>query len=863
MKNLYLVDASNMFFRAFFAIPPLTNDKGMPTNALYGFLAMSLKLIRDVRPDYLVYCFDMKEPSFREELYKDYKANREEMPDSLKPQIPYLKKLTALLGVQCAEKAGFEADDVIGTLATMAVKEHVNAVIVSGDKDFAQLVRPGVSLYDTMKDVRMDDDGVKAKFGVRPDQIIDYLSIVGDSSDNVPGVRGIGPVGACKLLNEYETLDGVYANIDKIKGANQKKLIESKDTAFLSRKLVTIVTDVPLDISFDDLKLKQPDQEPLRAMLQELGFGSFERKIFSDSKAAPDSPVTGMPVSKAAKGKKATPAASIGKKKSSAKTGTPDIWTEENWTLEQLKKNVEPYSEIWAILNERGLYFGVKGKVIRVDDTDVNIGDVLRLKNLRWRGYDVKQVLKALNCQNQIVVWDGMLAAYIARATSIPTFEEIYEQHCGKRLPDLCTPADQMTAHQELEILLRQKMIEQEGLSVFDQIELPLVPVLVDMELKGIRVDLDELRNQNKVLTEDVKRLEGEIHKAAGESFNVGSPKQLGHILFEKLKLPVGHRTKTGYSTDSDVMEGLKDKHPIAGLIIEYRELSKLKSTYVDALPALVNPKTGRVHTRLNQAATSTGRLSSTNPNLQNIPIRTERGRMVRKAFIADEGNCLISADYSQIELRILAHITGDEGLTRAFQDDLDIHAATASEIFGVALPDVTADHRRIAKAVNFGLAYGQGAFGLADVLGIPRKEATEIIDRYFKRFSGVKKYMEETVITATEQGYVSTLFGRRRYLDELKSQNQNMRRAGERAAINAPIQGTASDLVKLAMIKVHESLPIPLLLQVHDELIFECPDDEADQMCEDVQKIMESVYKLSVPLKVNVGKGKNWDDAH
>jgi DNA polymerase-1 len=630
--------------------------------------------------------------------------------------------------------------------------------------------------------------------------------------------------------------------------------------AFLSRKLVTIVTDVPLGTKFDELKMKPLETEPVRELLRELGFGSFERKIFSDSTAAPDNPVTGRPVVKVKEEKAgAAPKA----KKTKAKTLEPQMWTEEQWTLEELRKNVEPYSEIWALMNERGIYLGIQGVVVRINSGDHEIGEVLCRKNLRWKGYDVKQVLKTLNCPNSIVVWDGMLAAYIVRANSIPPFEEIYEQYCGKRLPDLCTMADQMTAQQELEILLRQKMVEQDGISVYDRFELPLVPVLVEMELKGIKIDAAELAEQGKGLGEDIKRLEKAIHDAAGESFNIGSPKQLGAILFEKLKLPVGHKTKTGYSTNSDVLEGLTDKHPIAKLILEYRELTKLKSTYVDALPAMADPQTGRVHTKLNQASTTTGRLSSTDPNLQNIPIRTDRGRLVRRAFIADKGNVLISADYSQIELRILAHITGDEGLTHAFREDLDIHAATASEIFAIDLKDVTANHRRIAKAVNFGLAYGQGAFGLADVLGIPRKEAMEIIDRYFKRFSGVKRYMEDTVKEAMEKGYVETLFGRRRYLDEMKSNNPNIRRSGERAAINAPIQGTASDLVKLAMIKVHESLPVPVLLQVHDELIFEAPKEDAEELCADIKTIMEGVHKLNVPLKVNVGSGLNWDDAH
>lgn len=859
MKTLYLVDASNMFFRAFFAIPPLTNDKGMPTNALYGFLAMSLKLMRDVKPDYLVYCFDRKEPSFRNELYSEYKAHREEMPDLLVPQIPYLKQLTEHLGIRMLEKPGFEADDIIGTLAELGAKNGVHVEIVSGDKDFAQLVRPGISLYDTMKDLRTDVEGVKSKFGVRPDQIIDYLAMVGDSSDNVPGVRGIGPKGAAKLLEDYGNLDNIYKHIDEIKGATQKKLIEGKEQAFMSRILVTIVRDVDLPVKWEDLKLREPDREPMRALLLELGFNSFERKLFGggnegDSVTARSS---SLPSPSTTAGRTAK------SKKSGATAIKPEAWVEEEWTVMDLKKKIEPYSEIWGLLDERGLYFGYRGMLLKVPAAEDDISEALRGKHLRWKGYDVKQVLKALRAPKSLVAWDGMLAAYIVRADQIGSFDESYEQYCGKKLPDLCAPLDRMLAHLELEEILRQRLADQDGVPIFENFDLPLVPVLAEMELKGVRVDLEELNRQSQTLSDDIRRLEQAIHKEAGETFNIGSPKQLGHILFERLKLPVGKKTKTGYSTDSDVLEGLTTKHPIAKMILEYRELTKLKSTYVDALPALVNQKTGRVHSQLNQAATTTGRLSSTQPNLQNIPIRTERGRLVRKAFIAEPGNCLISADYSQIELRVLAHITEDEGLTKAFMDDLDIHTATASEIFSKALGEVTPNDRRIAKAVNFGLAYGQGAFGLADALGIPRGEASEIIQRYFKRFAGVKRYMEETVRLGMEQGFVSTLFGRRRYIDELQSKNPMIRRAGERAAINAPIQGTAADLVKLAMIQVNASLSIPLLLQVHDELLFECPVDDADEMCGEVKDIMESVYKLKIPLKVNVSHGKNWDDAH
>ena len=857
MKTLYLVDASNMFYRAFFAIPPMSNEKGTPTNALYGFISMSMKLLRDVKPDYLVYCFDRKEPSFRNELYEDYKANREEMPDDLKPQIPYLKQIATAMGLAQIEQEGYEADDMIGTMTMLGVKNKMQVVIVSGDKDFAQLVRPGVSLYDTMKDVRLDVDGVKAKFGVRPDQMIDYQAMVGDSSDNVPGVRGIGPKGAEKLLKEYETLDNIYEHIDEIKGATQKKLIENKEMAYLSRKLCTIVSDVKVDVNFEELKPKPVEEAVLRPLLDELGFRSFQKKFFSNDKssAAPSAGAKKVKI-------EAPEVAEKPKAKKAAGGFGPQKWTEEEWTVADLAKKIEPYSEIWALLSERGLYLGYNGKALKVPADESDIGEALCRKNLRWKGYDVKQVLKALRCENAMVIWDGMLAAYIARANVIGDFEETYEQYCGRKLPDFCTPAEQFTAHQEMEVLLREKLVQQDGIGVLEKFDLPLVPVLADMERKGVLLDFEELKTQSRSLNEDIQRLEKGIHKEAGETFNIGSPKQLGAVLFDKLKLPPGKKTKTGYSTDSEVLESLAPRHAIAKMILEYRELTKLKSTYVDALPALV-ANDGRVHTRLNQAATSTGRLSSTNPNLQNIPIRTERGRLVRKAFVADPGHCLISADYSQIELRVLAHITEDEGLTSAFKADLDIHAATAAEVFNVPIEKVTDENRRIAKAVNFGIAYGQGAFGLADTLGIERGEASEIIKRYFNRFPGVKQYMETTMREGIETGYVTTLFGRRRYIDELKSKNPMLRRAGERAAINAPIQGTASDLVKLAMIQVHQSLPIPLLLQVHDELLFECPQEDAKEMAEEVKRIMESVYELKVPLKVNVGIGDNWDDAH
>lgn len=845
----------------------------MQTNALYGFMSMTIKLLRDCKPDYLAYCFDRKEPSFRSEIFEDYKANRDEMPDALSPQVPYMRKLTDALGIFSIDKKGYEADDVIGSLAMWGRANNLEVTIVSGDKDFAQLVRPCITLYDTMKDIRFDSDGVKAKWGVRPDQIIDYLAIVGDTSDNIPGVKGVGPKGAVKLLGEFDSLDNVYKNIEKIAAAGvRSKMKESEQSAALARKLLTIVTDLDLGVSLADLQLKHIEQTPFIALMQELGFKNFEKTLLQiDDAKKPGVPLVMPPLSSAPMPSEADapfqlestsekPAA----KSKSVKGGKgPIAYQEWDASLADIKKAVEPYSDLWAVWSDRGAILATKNRIIHTNASPEELGQLLASKRLRWRGWDLKEIFKYLKISGELSCWDGKLAAYVVRPEKMAPFEEIYSRFCGEELPPLATPAQIMMAHRQLEKCLSEEMKSLGVQKVFDDLDLPLVSVLAKMEMKGMSLDVDELKKQSTSLTEDIKRLEKTIHEAAGGSFNIASPKQLGEVLFEKLKLPPKKKTKTGYSTDSDVLESLKELNPIANEILEFRELSKLKSTYVDALPALVNTETKRVHTQLNQTLTTTGRLSSNNPNLQNIPIRTERGRLVRKAFVADQNCVLISADYSQIELRVLAHMSGDNGLIKAFQEDLDIHSATAAEIFGVKPEDVNADQRRAAKAVNFGIAYGQGATGLSEALGIPRKEAADIIERYFTRFGKVKKYMEDVTRSALETGYVETLFGRRRYLDELKSQNMMIRRAGERAAINAPIQGTAADLVKLAMIRLNESLPIPLLLQVHDELLFECPKEDVEVHAAEIRRTMEEIHPMAVPLKVNVNSGRNWEDAH
>lgn len=900
MKKLYLVDVSSMFFRAFYAIRPLSNPAGMPVNAIYGFLSMTVKLLREIRPDYMAFCFDRPEPSFRKEIDPRYKANRTEMPEDLVPQVPYIRILSEALGIPCLDQAGFEADDIIGTLTKVGRDHGLEVVIVSGDKDFAQLVKPFVSMYDTMKDVRYDEHGVIEKWGVEPRKMIDYLSLVGDSSDNVPGVSGIGPKGAQKLLAEFESLEDIYDHLDKVTSkSTHKKLEEGKDEAFLSKKLVTIVCDMPLGVQPEDLRLKPIVRDDLQKLLAELDFKTFAKTLLGETAAA-------APVAAAVHGTEATNAEALSShtvhgsvshvlnpnghenstirgsagaansfvRKAPPLPTAPEVIATElgsvneaRYDLAALEKWLKPELETWSLQTERGTYLAQKQNdawtIAEVAAHGQELGELLTSKRLSYKGFDLKDFCKMHHVRKPDVAWDQQLAAYVVRAGPVENVMPLFSLYNGRPLPELPSPTQLLTAHIQLEEQLRRKLKSLESEKVLFEIEQPLVPILLAMETTGILIDQSLLKKQSEELLRDLQQLEKEIHNEAGEVFNIGSPKQLGHIFFEKMKMPTGKKTKTGFSTDNEVLEKLSKDFPITAKVLQWRELNKLRSTYVEALPQLADKTTGRVHTTFNQAMTTTGRLSSTNPNLQNIPIRTERGNQIRKAFIAPPGHALISADYSQIELRILAHITSDAGLVRAFEEGIDIHTATASEVFDVAVADVTPEMRRKAKAVNFGLAYGQGAFGLAETLRIPRGEATEIINRYFSRFPGVQAYMTDTIEEAKKTGYVQTLFGRRRYLDELFSKSPMVKKFGERAAINAPIQGTASDLVKMAMIKVGEPNGAKMLLQVHDELVFEVPEQHADEISLEVAAKMESVVTFKVPLKVNTGTGPNWDEAH
>lgn len=876
MKRIYLVDVSSLFFRAFYAVRPLTSPKGVPVNAIYGFLSMVLKLMKDEKPDSVVFCYDRKEPSFRKDLYAEYKANRTEMPEDLVPQIPYIKKIADDLGIPSLERNGFEADDLIGSLVKIGRGAGAEVFIVSGDKDFAQLLEPHVWIYDTMKNLKIGPAEAREKWGVRPDQMIDFLALVGDSSDNVPGVHGIGPKGAQKLLEQFGDLDGIYAHLDEIKGSTHEKLKADRENAYLSRKLVTIVTDVELEQDLSAYQLRPARREDIRELLQELNFKGFEKSLSdlpnwsggsasgSDGSRASSSPAAAAPTPDPGRSPVEDDVKAVSGASAVLISADPGFreFRQLEGGLDLFSSRIRSGETLWGFTHQLGLVLGrpEQGEVILVREEHARLAAFLDEKAPRWKGFDLKALWHGLGLKGPAAEWDGQLASYVVKSGESAEWANAFGRFAGAEPLALPSPAERMNELLRLEARLDEKLSINRR--IFAELEMPLLPVLYKMERRGIRLDEGLLRTQSRELESEIRSLESAIHEQAGTEFNIGSPKQLAGILFDKMGLPSGKKTKTGYSTDNEVLEKIRKVHPIADLILKYRELTKLKSTYVDALPALIR-EDGRVHTTFNQAHTATGRLSSVDPNLQNIPIRTERGARVRRAFVAAPGCALMSVDYSQVELRILAHYSDDPGLIQAFRSDLDIHAATASEVFGVKLANVTADQRRTAKAVNFGIAYGQGAFGLAETLGIPRGEAQDIIKRYFERFSGVKAYIEETIKSASEKGYVETLLGRRRYMDELKSQNAAMRKFGERAAINAPIQGTAADLVKKAMIDVDREGGSDLLLQVHDELIFEGNEQALRERAPRIVGIMESAAKLKVPLKVNWAVGSNWDEAH
>jgi DNA polymerase-1 len=876
-----LVDGNNYVYRAFYAIPLLTNSKGFPTNAIYGFTTMLLKLLRDLEPDYIVVSFDLKGPTARHEEFVDYKATRKPMPDDLIPQIPFIKDVVRGLSITVLEKQGVEADDIIGTLAGRASRLGWKTVLVSGDKDLMQLVDANVTMIDTMKDKTYDVAAVQERFGVGPDKVVEILGLMGDTSDNIPGVPGIGPKTAQRLIEEYGTVEAVIQNTENLRNVKLRESFrQHAGQARLSRQLALIRKDIEIDFDLKDAARRKPDKEILSRLFSEFEFSSLLQEFKRDTQSpAPDSQIV-------LDGK------------------------ELEYLIAQLHNSAEISLEfIWEIkqpVDLIGIAFGAGGNSwyvpfghmspqapVKLSAQEVlkALAPVLSSRGIKKYIHDLKTTLVSLEGFMVQSGEDSMLAAYILNpARHSYELAELAWEYLHRQAPGptdvafgkgkagsfALVPVDKMAAWAggraavllSLFPVLAAKLTDIATAELFDKVEMPLLQVLAEMEKKGVLVDVDLLKQMSVQLAQLLSISEEKIFRLAGEKFNINSPKQLQGILFEKLKLPTGKKTKEGFSTDVDVLSDLARSHELPAEILAYRSLMKLKSTYVDALPLLVDSRTGRIHTSYNQTVTATGRLSSSNPNLQNIPIRTLEGKRIRQAFIADPDCILISADYSQIELRVLAHLSEDEALIEAFTSGEDIHSRTASDIFGVFPEMVNADMRRQAKVINFGILYGMSAFGLSKELGVSQKIAQAYIDGYFQRYKKVRSYLDGILEDARRDGFVCTLLKRRRYLPELKSQVHSVRQFAERMAINAPIQGTAADLIKVAMVNIayllrKQNLHARLIMQVHDELVIESPLKEKEEVITLVKREMEQVIELKVPLRVEIAFGVNWDEAH
>ncbi|MFZ3105419.1 MAG: DNA polymerase I [Smithella sp.] len=874
-----LVDGSNYTYRAFYGLPLLTNSKGFPTNAIYGFTNMLLKLKRDLKPDYIVVTFDLKGPTTRHGEFEDYKATRKPMPDDLIPQIPFIKDVVRGFSICVLEKQGIEADDLIGTLTGLANEKGWRTAIISGDKDLMQLVDENVTMIDTMKDKTYDVEAVKEKFGVVPDKVVEILGLMGDTSDNIPGVPGIGPKTAQRLIEEYGSVEEVIKNSENLRNVKLRESFRQyAEQARLSRQLANIRKDVEIDFDIQDAAVREPDKEVLSKLFSEFEFSSLLQEIRQD-KAKPakeykqilDRKSLDELVSHLKKSheislevifEKNPPADLIGIALSEGKDAFYIPIGHTN-VLEQLPAK-EVFSALAPVLNSPGIkkyVYDLKTTLVSLDGFEVQSGEDLLLA-----AYLLNPAKNSYNLDE--VVWEYL-------HERIPAPNDVAGGK-GKTYPLALAPLDKMTGYagqradalHELAPVITAQLKKIDAIELYSKVEMPLLHVLSEMEKKGVLVDTSLLQQMSEDLTQLLSISEEKIHRLAGEKFNINSPKQLQNILFEKLKLPSGKKTKEGYSTDVDVLTDLARSHELPAEILAYRSLTKLKSTYVDALPALINPKTGRIHTSYNQTVTATGRLSSSNPNLQNIPIRTLEGKRIRQAFIADPDCFLISADYSQIELRVLAHLSEDKALIDAFASDEDIHTRTASDVFGVFPQMVNADMRRQAKVINFGILYGMSAFGLAKELGVSMKIAQEYIEGYFQRYKKVRIYLDGILEGARRDGFVCTLLNRRRYLPELKNKIPSVRQFAERMAINTPIQGSAADLIKVAMVNIanlllKQKLSARLIMQVHDELVVEAPVKEKEEVMALVKKEMEEVIKLKVPLKVEIASGKNWDEAH
>ena len=906
-SRLILVDGSSYLFRAFHALPPLTNSKGLNTGAAKGVIGMLKRLQADNPNDQLVVIFDAKGPTFRNDIYSEYKANRPPMPEELREQIEPIHNVIRAMGLPLLSISGVEADDVIGTLSEMASAEQRPVLISTGDKDMAQLVNDYVTLVNTMTQVVLDRDGVVDKFGVPPELIIDLLALMGDSVDNIPGVAGVGEKTALALLQHLGGISDIYSQLDRVaelpvRGAKSlgEKLSASKEMAELSYVLATIKTDCELALSESDLRSSSPDADRLIDLYRDLEFKSWLDELlspglFADSPSEPvPSQVSDLSVVTI------TDQAVFDTWLSRLEAAPLFAFDTETTSLNYMQAEIVGLS--FAIEPGEAAYVplahlnpGLEGQLDR-DQILAQMKPVLESSAVKKVGQHLKydaNILANHGITLRGIAHDTMLQSYIIDAVGsrhdmgslalkylgqrVISFEEV----AGKGVKQVSfdhVDIEQAAAYaaEDADVTLRlhetllPKLEAEPSLNdVYQLLELPLVPVLSKIERNGAFVSVDKLRAQSHEIAIRLAELESQACDLAGQPFNLASPKQLGEILFEKLELPVIKKTPKGApSTAEDVLAELANDYELPAVLIEHRGLAKLKSTYTDKLPEMVDSRTGRVHTSYHQAVTATGRLSSSDPNLQNIPIRTQEGRRIRQAFIAPEGRKIVAADYSQIELRIMAHLSSDAGLLHAFANELDVHSATAAEVFDVSLEGVTTDQRRKAKAINFGLIYGMSAFGLAKQIGVARGEAQEYIDRYFARYPGVADYMDATRAIAHEQGYVETLLGRRLYLPEINARNKQRQLAAERTAINAPMQGTAADIIKLAMIDVDAwltdtGLDAKMIMQVHDELVFEVADDACETLCDNVTQRMANVIELQVPLLTEVGVGDNWDEAH
>lgn len=912
-RKLVLVDGSGYLYRAFHALPPLTNSRGEPTGAVLGVLNMLQKLRKEEAPELIAIVFDAPGKTFRDALFESYKAQRQPMPDDLRSQLQPLLDCVAAMGLPMLRVDGVEADDVIGTLAQQAAAQGVDVLISTGDKDMAQLVNERIHLVNTMTGSRLDRAGVKTKFDVFPEQIVDYLALVGDTSDNIPGIPKVGPKTAAKWLGEFGTLDKVVENAAGIAGKVGENLRAGLTDLELSRKLATLDCNVKLDLQFESLVVGEPNRDRLKELFTRMEFRALLRQLVG-ADAAEEAAVSAAVPQVATSIESATPAApAVPRNYQTVLTmAALEAWVAKLQAAGVMSLNVATTSSGYMQAEIVGVAFGVEpGNLAYVPvshdypgapeqlsrDAVLNaLRPVLESERPLKVGHDLKfeaHVLKRAGVELQGYHFDSMLESYVLNSTAtkhdLPQvarkylgIEAIaYESVAGKGAKQIefnQVALDTATAYaaEEADIALQLHLTlwpRLESLpplkSLYDSIEQPLVPVLVRMEHAGVLLDGDLLRKQSGELAIRMRDIEAQAYTAAGGPFSLESPKQLQEVLFGKLGLPVVRKTPTGQpSTAEDVLEELAANYELPRLIMDYRGFAKLKSTYTDKLPLQINRSTQRVHTCYQQAIAATGRLSSADPNLQNIPIRTPEGRRIRQAFIAPPGYCIVAADYSQIELRIMAHLSGDEGLLKAFSDDRDIHQATAAEVFGMTLDTVTQDQRRTAKMINFGLIYGMSPFGLAARLGIERSVATRYVELYFQRYPGVRRYMDQTRQLAHERGYVETVFGRRLYLNDINSRNAGLRQGAERAAINAPMQGTAADIIKRAMIEVdrwlaRSRLPARLLLQVHDELVLEVRRESADELIANVRELMSSAATLRSPLKVDAGTGENWDEAH